>query len=549
MSDEQKQVLVVGGGMAGLSAAVFLAWHGVSTLVVERHAETLLHPRARGINPRSVELLRQVGLEPELQANRAMGAVATERADQMLRAETLASEDYVIDDLSPGDMRGVSPCAWCAIDQDRLEIVLSKRAAELGADIRFGTELVGFEQDEDRVTAVLRDLASGNEQTVTADYLVGADGWRSGVRDRLGVEFAGPGVLMETLSVVFEADLEPVLRGRRPGLAFLSRPSEKTIVFPHDGERAWVFGMPYHSTDGTPIDAVTEEQVLGMIREAVGVPGLDVSLKVQIPQTGAKVLSFPIGGYTADRFRGGRVFLAGDAARMVPPSGAFGGSSGIADAHNLAWKLASVLHGEAGDELLDTYDEERRQVSLFTLEQAMARMVSRGESGHPGESETAVEVDGTVIHPYWSVIFGYRYRSAAVLGCDPTDREPVFAPRELRGQPGSRAPHLPLVRDGQEISALDLYGSGWVLLAGEQGAGWADAARDEAARRRLRLTVHRVGGDLQDPSDAWPQRYGVGAGGAVLVRPDGFVAWRSVDLPLEPAAALDRVLTSLLHLG
>ncbi|MEV5985390.1 FAD-dependent oxidoreductase [Streptomyces sp. NPDC052051] len=549
MSDEHKQVLVVGGGMAGLSATVFLAWHGVSTLVVERHAETLLHPRARGINPRSVELLRQVGLEPELQANRAMGAVATEQANQMLRAETLASEEYVVDELSPGDMRGVSPCAWCAIDQDRLEIVLSKRAAELGADIRFGTEVVGFDQDADRVTAVLRDLASGNEQTVTADYLVGADGWRSGVRERLGVEFAGPGVLMETLSVVFEADLAPVLRGRQPGLAFLSRPSEKTIVFPHDGDRAWVFGMPYYSADETPLESVSEDQVLRWIREAVGVPDLDVSLKVQIPQTGAKLLSFPIGGYTADRFCEGRVFLAGDAARMVPPSGAFGGSSGIADAHNLAWKLACVLRGEANEELLETYDAERRQVSLFTLEQAMARMAGRGDADHPGESESAVEVDGTVIHPYWSVIFGYRYRSAAVLGCDPTDREPVFAPRNLRGQPGSRAPHLPLVHDGREISALDLYGAGWVLLAGEQGADWIAASRSEAARRGLRLTAHHVGGDLQDPTGGWPERYGVGADGAVLVRPDGFVAWRSVGLPLEPAAALDRALTSLLRLG
>ncbi|GGS91842.1 FAD-dependent oxidoreductase [Streptomyces cinerochromogenes] len=549
MSDEQKRVLVVGGGLTGLTAAVFLAWHGVSTLVVERHTDTLLHPRARGINPRSVELLRQVGLEEDLHANLSMGVVATESADQLVRAETLAAEEYVLDSLAPGDVGGVSPCSWCAIDQDRLEVLLRKRATELGADIRFGTELAGFEQGPDGVTAVLRDLSSGNETAVTGAYLIAADGWRSGVRTRLGVRFTGPGVLMETLSVVFEADLEPVLRGRRPGLAFVSRPVDKTIVFPHDGDRAWVFGMPYYAADGTPVGDVTEEQVLRWVREAVGVPGLDVTLKVQIPQTGAKILSFPIGGYTAERFRSGRVFLAGDAARMVPPSGAFGGSSGIADAHNLAWKLASVLRGEAGEGLLDTYEEERRPVSLFTLEQAMARMVGRGDGEHPGESETAVEVDGTVVHPYWSVVFGYRYRSAAVLGTDPHDQEPVHAPRELRAQPGSRAPHLPLVRDGREISALDLFGEGWVLLAGEEGAAWVTAAEDAAARRGLRLTAHRVGGDVQDPSGGWPARYGVEDTGAVLVRPDGFVAWRSAGLPPAPRAALERALDSLLQLG
>lgn len=537
-------MLIVGAGLTGLSAAVFLGAHGVLPIVVERHAEILRHPRARGINPRTVEVFRQVGLESQLRANAAMGLVATESADQMMRAETLASPTYTMESLAPGEINGLSPCSWCAIDQDKLETVLAARATELGADLRFGTVLRSLNQTANGVAATVADQA-GNEYSIDADYVIGADGYRSAVRTALGIEVDGIGVLAETLTAVFDADLEPVLAGRRIGMAYLDVPSEPTVIFPHDGKRSWVFGMPL--PPGESAAEYTEDRCVEMIRAAVGVPDLDLTLQVQLPATGAKLLSFPVGAQVAQRFALGRVFLAGDAARINPPTGAFGGSTGIQDAHNLAWKLAEVLHGRAAPELLATYETERRAVAEFTVEQAMARMVTRaGDPAEAMEKADVVEVDGIVIYPYWSIVYGYRYRSSAVLADDESDDgAPALLTGELDGIPGTRAPHAVLARNGRELSTLDLYGHGLVLLAGP-AASWAEdlAIPAEAG---LPLSVHRVGTTLTDPTGTWAQRHGVKDDGAVLVRPDGFVAWRTTTTPPQPAEELTRALRGLAH--
>ncbi|MFD9910209.1 FAD-dependent monooxygenase [Streptomyces sp. NPDC059063] len=532
--DEQTQVLIVGGGMVGLAAAVFSAWHGVRTLLVERHPEILVHPRARGINARSVELLRQVGLEERLFAARGEGIVASdEDSSRMLVADSLASADHSFVDLATGEAEGVSPCEWCPIDQDRLEGILRTRAEELGAEIRFHTEFEELTQDALGVTAVLRDRATGERRTVRAGHLVAADGQRSPVRESLGIPVEGPGVLLHTVSVVVEADLGKVLRGRRFGFAYLNRPEQGAVIFPHDGDKRWCFGTPYHPDRGETVDDYPEERCLDLFREATGDPTLTGRLIAQLPSDGTKVLPFVIGAQCAERFSEGRVFLAGDAARIVPPTGAFGGSAGIQDAHNLAWKIAAVVRGEAGSELLATYDAERRAVSEFTMEQAMAQMVGR-------TGNKAADVGGVRVHDWWSVVLGYRYRSAAVLsdeadggdgayGAEGADESPAIPPQLLCAQPGTRAPHLPLERDGAALSTLDLYGRHFVLVAGASGEAWREAAARSCTALDVPLDFHRIGGDLRDPAGRWAARHGVKEGGAVLVRPDGFVAWRAED--------------------
>src|SRR5215216_3700186 len=448
MYDDETPVLVVGGALTGLSGAVFLGAHGVPCVVVERHPDLLIHPRLRGINPRTVELFRQVGLEPAIQA--ASYVSGEQYAWVPIRAETLADEEYAgIDEEEADASDSASPSAFGPIDQDKLEILLRDRARELGADVRFSTELKSFEQDDTGITAVLQDRRTGTQHALRADYLIAADGWNSPIRHRLGIGTDGPGVLYHTITAMVEADLTPALRGRRLDIAYLQRPQPYTILMAHDGVgQRWVFATGY-DPERESIEDYTDERVAGMVRAASGLPDVEVRLRPQVPGTDLKVLGFSIGAQVARRYRAGRVFLAGDAARINPPTGGIGGSTGIQDAHNLGWKLAAVLRGQAGPALLDTYHAERHPLGLFTMQQALARWQSRIGAG--GGADSAPLVD------YAAVAFGYRYRSSAVLGA-PEDAAPPLPPEELAGQPGTRAPHLPLTLDGREISTLDLYG-------------------------------------------------------------------------------------------
>ena len=528
---EYTPVLIVGGALTGLSSAVFLAWHGVPCVVVERHPDLLIHPRLRGLTPRTVELYRQVGLEPAI---RAASYASNEQFEWIaVRAETLASETYLpaVERGEVDETESASPCAFGAIDQDRLEMLLRERARELGADIRFATELVSFEQDDGGVTALLWDRRTGAEHALRADYLIAADGASSGIRQQLEIELDGPGLLFHAITAMIEADLTPALRGRRVSIAYLERPQPYTLLMAHDdaGQR-WIFGTGYDPAR-QPVETFTDERVAALVREAVGLTDLKVTLFPQIPGTDRKVLGFAIGAQVARRYRVGRIFLAGDSAHLVPPTGGFGGNAGVQDAHNLAWKLAMVLRGQASPALLDTYEVERRPVGLLTMQQALARF---GARMGPGAEIPVLD--------YAAVAMGYRYRSAAVAGA-PDDDTPV-RPRELSGQPGTRAPHLSVWRDGREISSLDLYGRRFVLLAGPAGAAWMTAAERIAARVGIALDAYRFGVELGGADGT--AAHGIGPDGALLVRPDGFVAWRNEAGAEEPERELERALSRVL---
>ena len=406
--DETTPVLIVGGGLTGLSTALFLSWHGVRPLLVERHPDLLIHPRARGFTQRTVELFRQVGLEPAIRA--ASFAGGDDFRWVAVRAETLAGEhDPAEEAEEDAEMRTLSPAPFAPIDQDKLEVILRRKAEELGADIRFSTELVSCDQDETGITAILKDRRTGAEWTVRADYLVAADGWDSPIREQLGVALDGPGPFFHVVTALVDADLRPALRGRRVNIAYLQHPRPGTILMAHDeaGQR-WVFGTGFSPQYGESLADFPEERVIELVREAAGLPDVAVSLRPQIPGTDLKMLGFAIGAQVAQQYRVGRIFLVGDAAHIVPPTGGLGANTGIQDAHNLAWKLAAVLREEAGPPLLDTYHDERRPVGLLTMEQALARWGSR--VGEGAEEQSAPLLD------YAAIAFGYRYRSAAIIG-------------------------------------------------------------------------------------------------------------------------------------
>lgn len=540
MSRKQQHtpVLVVGAGLAGLSTALFLAWHEVPALVVERHRGMSPHPRARGINPRAMELMRSVGLEEEVRATESARALAGNSgvyAAQSLAGHQLGAlhEQYFMDVRT--DLSGLTPTGWCLCHQDEFEPVIRRRAEELGSRFRYGTELVSFRQEEGEhgITAELRDRDTGETSVVTADYLVAADGPGSPVRTQLGIGVEGPGTTGHFLNIHFEADLAEQLGERRFIMCYTFNDAVRGALMPLDNARRWLLHVTFDPEAENP-ESFTEERCRDLVRAAAGVPDLDVKVIGAMPWEAA--------GRWAASFGSGRVFVIGDAAHVMPPSGAFGSNTGVQDAHNLAWKLAAVLSGQAGPGLLDSYDAERRPVGAATVEQAVLRSKDRPRLAdkEPAPSNPAIHADTEV----W---FGGQYRSGAVVPSDGDGApEGVWNPLP-GGRPGTRAPHVVLERAGRSVSAIDLFTKNLVLLAGADAQAWAGAGRAAARLLGVTLDVLRFGEDgLADPGGSWNAAYGVGPQGAVLVRPDGVVAWRSQGPHPEAAAVLADVLAHVL---
>ncbi|RZQ61947.1 FAD-dependent oxidoreductase [Amycolatopsis suaedae] len=504
---EHTAVLVVGGGVTGLSAALFLARQGIRPILVERHPDTAILPQARAFNPRTMEIYRALGLEQRIRDRTSLLAGFPE----MIGAETLLGEERFRFDLlaQVRPPEGLSPTDWALVDQDDLERILRAEAEDRGADVRFGTELVSLDSGADGVHAVVRD-AAGGEYGIDADYVVAADGNRAGIRHRLGIGAERMGPSGHVVYFVFDADLEDALRGRRFTLAYLDRPTKGTVLVPLRTFGRWMLGSPYDPAADQKPEDFTEEHCVALAREAVGDPDLAVSIVPPVPGWSQTVSHSTIGAWVADSYRAGRVFFAGDSAHVMPPSGSYGASTGIADAHNLAWKLAAVIYGQAPDTLLDTYENERRPVAQLTVRTAVQLLHSR-------QQETGEGIDDI------TMIFGYRYASDT----------PLEDPREPSGRPGSRAPHVWLDRDGEKVSTVDLFTGSFTLLAGPDGAGWA------AAAAALGLDFHRIG---TDPDDRFTRGYGITRSGATLVRPDGFIAWRAATLPELPEERLRQAL-------
>ncbi|MFE3445029.1 FAD-dependent monooxygenase [Nocardia sp. NPDC059180] len=526
-------VLIVGGGITGLSAALFLARHGVGSILVERHPSTAIMPQARAFNPRSMEIYRALGLEEQIRERQSILADMPE----MIGADTLAGDErFRVDMLAqvrPGD---VSPTDWAMIDQDELERVVRAHAERAAADVRFGTELISFEAEADGVTVTVRDLGSGIEYRIRTDYLIAADGHRAGIRHRLGIGADGPGVLGHAAHFVFDADLDAALRGRRFLLAYLDRPTTGTVLIPVGQHGRWMLGVPFEPDQGAGLEGFTEQRCIESVRSAVGIADLGMTLVPPAPGWSRKPMDVRIGASVAHRYRADRVFFAGDSAHVVPPTGSFGASTGIADAHNLAWKLAAVHHGQAGPRLLDTYDAERRPVAHTTMATAMHILTAR----HHACGDEATGIDEL------TMTFGYRYRSAAVCTEPGTPADPVEDPRVPSGRPGLRAPHVWLERAGTAVSTLDLCTGAFTLLAGAQGSGWVTAAEAVAAAFDVDLGTHRIGADVTDPHDRFLLVFGITVTGATLIRPDGFVAWRARSAHERPEQELRQLFSQLL---
>lgn len=490
LQPETYDVLVVGAGPAGLATAAGLARAGIRVLVVEKHPGTSIFPKAAGVRPRTLEILRSWGLDQRVYA-----------AGQDVRLElgispVLAAPVVSVESLGAPAAQYVStmsPSPFAFVPQDHLEPVLLEHVTERGGVVRFGTELIRFEVDGDGLRVRLRRRSgTAPEYDVRARYLVGADGPRSTVRRALGIELEHLGSEGRQLTYLFAADLDAVLPDPPFALHWVTTPGAEGL-FVASGRHRWGYG--WEPGDGDPATP-TSERVVRRIRASAGVPDLDVELQ------GAFEWTF--GAEIAARFRSGRVFLVGDAATRTTPRRATGMNTGMAAAHNLAWKLAWVLRGWADEFLLDTYEEERRPVGLANAR----RSLQLREGAH--------EASGLED-------FGVTYASAAIA---PADHLAPPATIGERAAPGRRAPHAWLDVTGRRVSTLDLFDGRLTLLTGPGGSDWCSAAHRLPVGYPP-LAVLRFGPDLPDPDGSLALRYGVGARGAVLVRPDGFVAWQA----------------------
>lgn len=536
-------VLIVGGGPVGLSCSVMLSRHGVANLLVEKSASTTYHPRARSVNTRTLEILRQWGIEDDMQSV----ALPPDWTREMIYTTTLSGPE--LGRVKTGSMalrpgNAISPSGYMLSSQDRIEPILREAAESYPtSDVRFGAEFLSFEASDTGVRAEIKDRESGDTYTVEADYLIGADGVWSAVRDQLGLSLEGDVDLAYSINTYFKADLSPWIKDRPSSLYWIAGASRAGVLQPLDGGDRWLcqIGM---ASDNTIKDGWTEDDSARWIKEAVG----DDSVPVEI----LKILPWAMSATVAGRFRDGRVFLTGDAVHQLPPTGGFGMNSGIQDAHNLCWKLAAVVNGWADDRLLDSYESERKSLAHENAEwsksnfQAVQRITRAAISDDPDEAKAAVEQ----AHHYGNWMgkeFGFGYTSAAVIP-DGTPPPKVDNPAEdyaPTARPGHRAPHLELMGTNGRFSILSLFEKTMVLLAGTEGGAWVDGAIQAA--NGVPLDTWRIGpgGDFEDPDGNWLSTYGIEPSGALLIRPDGHVAWRSQAGNNDPTGTIKGVLGQL----
>ena len=537
MSAVRVSVLIVGAGVAGLATSALLAEHGVCSLLVEKRREIFIYPKARNLSFRSLEILRGLGLDDEVHA------VADRVSDMVVKPTLNSAEEKLAIDVEAlfAGLEQLSPepaVQYCP--QSSLEPILLAETRRRGSEVRYGTELRSFEQDDAGVTAVLRDLDSVENQTVRADFLIAADGVHSMIRELLDITTSGYGAL--PIFVVFiyfrapwrrfvphlsEGDGVQVKNPDADGIFLVAKDDLGmfiTTYFPDNGETAAQF-TPQYCSD-LLISAIGEQIDLEVIEAAAWQPYEQV----------------------ADQFRCGRVFLVGDSGHTMPPFKAGGANTAIQSAHNLAWKLAAVLGGTADAALLASYHDERHPVGRFAARQSLTgptvgllRLQDEGP-GLPPEEEASM----------FSLLVGYQYHSAAVIvdPCAPANSDAVSLVAELHAQPGTRVPHAWVQRAGRRVSTLDLAGPGFTLFTGSSGAVWATAADAVSAALHVPIHVHGISsdGEIRDIDGRWAHVTGLSPDEALLVRPDGFVAWRTGVLPASPQNRLSQALCQILGL-
>jgi len=535
MPERHTQVLVVGGSLVGLSTSVLLASYGVPHLIVESHPGTAIHPRAASFHQRTMEVFRSVGLQRDVEE-----AAAREfrQGGAIVAVESLGGKELAYFYRSYNDgVEGLSPTDRLFITQVGLEPILRQRASDLGAEHLFGTDLVSFETRDDHIVSVIRPHGGGPEEVVISDYLVATDGAHSAVREQLGIPMTGRGSFADCVTIYFKADVNPLMGDRNLSVVYVNHPELTGFFrFSITGDSGFLAVFATLEPDGARNTHVGEdisgEQCVELVRTALGsASGLPVDIE--------SIQRWSAMAATAAAFQSGRVFLAGDAAHVMPPTGGFGGNTGVADAYNLAWKLAFATRGLAGPGLLDTYGAERRPISALTVEQAYTRYALRVDPSLPRD-DLMPPLDDAAIE------LGAIYQSSAV--------HPDHAPEQQLDDPhartwtvGARVPHVPLTDNGSQSSTLDAADRGFALLADHGHDLWQRAAGQVEESLGVPVAVKPIDpGSPPGPAEPPAETAGRGWTGAALIRPDGVIAWKPRVPAAEAAGQLGAVMASLL---
>ncbi|MEM1112757.1 MAG: FAD-dependent monooxygenase [Pseudomonadota bacterium] len=545
-------VLIVGGGPVGLMLSALLSRYGVESLLVERESSTTNHPQAHVVNNRSMELFQQLGIDADIYAN----SLGFEWVSNVRWVENMLGREFASIRTGPTEEQiarfaDISPAVPASCPQDRVEPVLLAKAQQGPGEISFGTELLSFEARDDGIQAILR--SANGEHSLSADWLVGCDGAGSQVRTQSNITMSGLGALAHVVGIYFHADLGERLADRPAILYFTVDTDEPGIMISMDGSERWVFHAMWDESR-QDLSTFNDARCRAIIQRAVG-DDIDVDIRSVKPWT--------MSAQVADSYRKGRVMLAGDAAHRFPPTGGYGLNSGVQDAHNLAWKLAAVVRGQAGEALLDSYGSERQPVALINCEFSARNAMGIGEVNGAGAKAKAEQVSSgehsfeEVSQQIRSVAererahfgalgldLGFTYEQGALItdGSEPPARDNPELDYIPNARPGARAPHCWVRSRGEQQSLLSLFEGHMTLLVD----GEADAWRSAATGCDYPIQVFAIGHDLEETGASIAELYGI-AGGAVLVRPDGHVGWRSATEVPEPAATLNHVLSSILQ--
>jgi putative polyketide hydroxylase len=553
-------VAIIGAGPVGLSAALLLGRLGVRVCVIERNASTSTHPRGHVVNARTMEILRALGVEDAVRAAGLPG----ERNAGVTFVTALSSPDIGVIQTKgiperDAQHRASSPSLKVSCPQDELEPILLNAAKALpNVEVHFNTEMISLKNSQKDVEAQCKN--SDGEFSITARYLIGADGTRSTVREQLGIEMEGQGRIGRQIGIYFEADLWELIE-RRPYLLFWILNAQTCgVLIALDGRRRWTYNFAFDAEKETAAD-FTVERCEKIVRTVIGDDRFPFKIR--------SIMPWRMTARLATQFKKGRVFVAGDAAHPLPPTGGQGMNTGVGDVHNLAWKLALVLDGIANENLLESYEVERQPVAQINIDQSLVNAMKMANSGLSGMASHQSDLAQMLAGPdapiaeekirsiipnlrehfdYVGQTFGHSYNSEWIIG-DGSER-PEFSVVDYTPitRPGHRLPHLWMKSVSGIVSTIDLLGfEKFTLFTTTAGNSWISAFEMLAREMRLPSQSFSIGngGDLWDEGQA-ATLLKLNSTGMALVRPDGHVLARADELPASPRSFLEHALSAAL---
>jgi len=506
-------VIIIGAGPVGLSASMALSRQGIDNIVIEKHPSTSIHPKARGVNVRTMELCRIWGVEQQIRQSELPVTARRFLWMNHVKGEVLGDVSFIT------EQENISPTEPCLLSQDIFEKeLLTCLKSQKQAQVLFNTRVINIEQDNQLVSCELENLIENTRTKIHCQYLIAADGANSFVRKKLNISMDGIPILGTHVSVYCETDLSPWLAGKPFAvLAFTDIEQMGRVMMAVDLKRRWIISKRVADAN----EVLSNEAGIQLVRAAVDEPELAVNV--------INISKWEMAALNAQQYRHGRIFLCGDAAHRIPPTGGMGMNTGIGDAHNLAWKIAYVLQGYANQTLLDSYEQERKPLAQTTMDWSVvnanrlrAIFQSLIEGNHHAFRDGLKEQTKHINH--LGLDIGFIYQSNALY---PSSRETVpFDPNTYNNKTmvGKRAPHCWLSYNNRTISTIDLFEKNYVLLAGENCN--VEKLKLPILEQYPKTTLI-IGKDLQILNQDFYSCYQLTKEQAVLVRPDGHIAWIS----------------------